>query len=134
MRYDLELGRYHYRWRDRDFLVYVTNYWESDWMEVANHYIVYPRSHDDVKNGKSILVDELITAAAKHRSEIRDEVWVYDRGYWKKSHNLWQSVQGCEWENVILNEEVKELLLNDVEGFFERQKDYEAFAVPWKVS
>ena len=130
----VEFGRYKYRWRDLDFQVYVADYWESEYSQVRKHYILYPRSQEDVIDGRSQTVDNLITAAAQLQSEIKDEIWVYDRGYWKKNHKLWKNVQGCKWEDVILNNEMKLQLISDIEGFFDRKEDYELFAVPWKVS
>lgn len=130
----VEFGRYKYRWKDQDFQVYVADYWETEYSQVENHYILYPRSQGDMIDGRSQTVDNLITAATQHLSEIKEEIWVYDRGYWRKNHKLWKNVQGCKWENVILNNEMKLQLISDIEGFFDREKDYESFAVPWKVS
>jgi len=80
------------------------------------------------------MVDKLIVAASRHLSEIDEEIWVYDRGYWTKNHRLWENVQACNWDNVILNSEMKLQLISDIEGFFDRKEDYKSFAVPWKVS
>ena len=133
LKYKVEFGRYNYRWKDQAFQVYVANYWESEYSKVRNHYILYPRSEEDVIDGRSRMVDKLITAASKHMSEINEEIWMYDRGYWRKNGKLWKNVQACKWENVILNSEMKVQLINDIEGFFDRREDYESFAVPWKV-
>lgn len=130
----VEFGRYKYRWKDQDFQVYVADYWETEYSQVKNHYILYPRDQGDIIDGRSRTVDNLITAATQHLSEIKEEIWVYDRGYWRKNHKLWKNVQGCKWENVILNNETKLQLISDIEGFFDRKEDYESFAVPWKVS
>lgn len=130
----VEFGRYKYRWKDQDFQVYVADYRETAYYRVINHYILYPRSPGDVIDGRSQTVDNLIAAATQRLSEIKEEIWVYDRGYWSKNHKLWKTVQGCKWENVILNDEMKLQLISDIEGFFDRKEDYKSFAVPWKVS
>ena len=130
----LEFGRYKYRWENQNFQVYVADYWETEYSHVKNHYILYPRSQGDVIDGRSQTVDNLITAATQRLSEIKEEIWVYDRGYWRKNQKLWNNVQGCKWENVILNGEMKLQLISDIEGFFDRKEDYKSFAVPWKVS
>ncbi|KAF6222501.1 hypothetical protein HO173_013409 [Letharia columbiana] len=67
-------------------------------VDVKNHYMLYPRSQGDVINGRSQTVDNLITAATQRLSEIKEEIWVYDRGYWSKNHKLWKNVQGCKWK------------------------------------
>lgn len=131
---EVELGRYSYRWKEWDFHVYVADYWESEYSHVQNHYILCPRSQGDVVHGRSQVVDKLITAASQHMSEIDDEIWVYDRGYWQKNKRLWKNVQSCKWEDVILNKEMKLQLISDVEAFYDRKEDYGSFAVPWKVS
>ena len=133
LKYKVEFGKYNYRWKNRDFHVYVADYWESEYSKVQSHYVLYPRSKEDVKDGQSQMVDKLITAAAQHLSEIDDEIWVYDRGYWRKNHRLWKNVRACDWEDVILSGEMKSQLITDIEGFFDRKEDYKSFGVPWKV-
>ena len=126
----MEFGRYNYRWKDQEFWVYVADYRESEYSRVQNHYILYPRSGGDVVDGQSQVVDKLITAASQHLSEIDEEIWVYDRGYWNKNHRLWENVKACKWNNVILNCEMKLQLISDVEGFFDRKNDYESLQYP----
>ncbi|KAK3169885.1 hypothetical protein OEA41_009269 [Lepraria neglecta] len=128
----VEFGRYKYRWKEQVFQLYVVEYWETEYSQVKNHYILYPQSQGDLIDGRSQTVDKLITVATQHLSEIKEEIWVYDRGYWDKNHKLWKNVQGCMWENVILNNEMKLQLVSDIEGFFDRKEDYKSFAVPWK--
>lgn len=43
-------------------------------------------------------------------------------------------MQACNWDNVILNSEMKLQLISDIEGVFDRKEDYKSFAVLWKVS
>ena len=74
LKYKVEFGRYNYRWKDLHFLVYVAKYWESEYSQVQNHYILYPRSQGDVIDGQSQMVDKLIVAASRHLSEIDEEI------------------------------------------------------------
>ena len=131
---EVQLGRYKYRWNDHEFLVYAADFRENVYNHSDNNYIVYPRQDGDIIDGRSQIVDKLITAATQHETQIEEEMWVYDRGYWDKNHNLWKTVQGCSWENVILNKETKNQLTGDIEGFFDREAEYKSLAVPWKVS
>lgn len=41
-------------------------------------------------------------------------------------------MQACNWDNVILNSEMKLQLISDIEGVFDRKEDYKSFAVLWK--
>ena len=72
-------------------------------------------------------------AATKHLHKVEDEIWVYDRGYWRKSSKLWKSIKSSNWDNVIMDPGIKTKLKSDIEGFFDRKADYDSFAVPWKV-
>ncbi|KAL8943580.1 MAG: hypothetical protein Q9211_000934 [Gyalolechia sp. 1 TL-2023] len=132
LKYTVDFGKYDYCWNDEYFQIYVADYWESEYSHVHLHWIVYPRKEDDIVNGQSQTVDKLIVAASKHIDHLNNEIWVYDRGYWRKNHKLWKSVQACSWDDVILNPDVKTQLIGDIEGFFDRQEEYKSFAVPWK--
>ena len=114
---EVDFGRYKYRWEEQDFLVYAARYYERGYNYVDNHYVLYPREDADMESGRSKIVDELIIAAAEHRSKTDDQIWLYDKGHWSKSHKLWESVQGCKWEDVILNQDMKAALMSDIEGF-----------------
>ena len=130
---DVQLVKYDYEWDGRQFQLYATEYNEKDYGNVHNHYILCPKEEAEIVSGRSKVVDKLIVAATLHGSSVDEEIWVYDRGYWKKSHKLWQAVHASKWEQVILSSEMKAQLVDDVEGFFDRKQDYESFAVPWKV-
>ncbi|KAL8936951.1 MAG: hypothetical protein Q9216_004666 [Gyalolechia sp. 2 TL-2023] len=132
LKYSVDFAKYDYYWNDDYFQVYAADFWESDYSNVDFHWIVYPRKEGDIVNGQSQTVDKLIVAASKHIDQLKDEIWVYDRGYWRKNHKLWSSVQACSWEEVILNPDMKRQLIHDIEGFFDRKADYKSFAVPWK--
>ena len=64
---------------------------------------------------------------------VQNEILVFDQGWWQKSPELWQNIQKSNWEDVILEKEKKEAIIDDVIGFFESQKKYEEYGVPWKV-
>lgn len=134
LKYSVDIGKYDYYWNNEYFHVYAADYWENDCSRIDHQWIVYPRKEGDVINGQSQIVDKLIVEASKQIDQLNDEIWVYDRGYWRKNHKLWQSVQACSWEDVILDPEMKSQLISDIEGFFDRKEDYQSFAVPWKVS
>lgn len=65
-------------------------------------------------------------------SELHNEIYVFDDGRWRKDQDLWTSVQGASWDDVILNPTVKANLAGHVQGFFDNQELYKSLAVPWK--
>ncbi|KAL9626187.1 MAG: hypothetical protein Q9204_007510, partial [Flavoplaca sp. TL-2023a] len=129
-----ELAGFDYLWQDHHFKVYELSYVEWGYLDVELLYVLYPKADADLVDGRSKVVDDLITAAAMHEHKIDHEIWVYDKGYWKKNRKLWKSVQACRWDQVILDEAMKASLVADVEGFFDRKEDYRSFGVPWKHS
>ncbi|KAF2132185.1 P-loop containing nucleoside triphosphate hydrolase protein [Dothidotthia symphoricarpi CBS 119687] len=118
-------GKYAYKWNDEDFILYIADGRDggSSYPSVTNHYLLTSSTHK---------VDELIKEATHWGHELHDEVWVFDQGYWQKSRELWNSVQKSTWDNVILDEEMKNALITDVENFFDSQDTYQKLKVPWK--
>ncbi|KAL9025701.1 MAG: hypothetical protein Q9180_007611, partial [Flavoplaca navasiana] len=129
-----ELAGFDYQWQDHHFKMYELSYCEWGYLDVELLYVLYPKANADLVEGRSKVIDDLIMAAAMHEHKIDNEIWVYDKGYWKKNRKLWKSVQACRWDQVILDEAMKASLVADVEGFFDRKEDYRSFGVPWKVS
>ena len=120
--YNAEFGRLNCAWRDCEFYIYKGEYWQNDWECISNHYILCPRD-DSCKEETSRLADDLIVAALQHKAKVDDEVWVFD-SHWKRSGKLWKSVKDSTWDDVILNQELKEELIKDVTSFFDREEAY----------
>ncbi|KAK1909185.1 hypothetical protein P3342_011263 [Pyrenophora teres f. teres] len=118
-------GKYMYKWKDQEAILYVAEGRDGAgaYPTPIMHYILSNASHK---------VDELIKNATKWGSELHNEVWVFDGGYWLKSAELYNSVQKSSWDNVILDEDMKKSLIADVESFFDGQQTYEDLKVPWK--
>ncbi|KAL8852458.1 MAG: hypothetical protein Q9221_002688 [Calogaya cf. arnoldii] len=116
----VELARFDYHWNNHDLQVYQLSYHEGRFLHVEPFYILCPKADADLVDGGS------------KENKIDNEIWVYDRGYWRKKRKLWKSVQACRWNEVILHEEMKANLVADIEGFFDRREDYKSFGVPWK--
>lgn len=137
-----DLVRYIYTWQDNRWLVYAFQY-SGGREQVHDHYIVADlpsleqgcsQAHKDAAEGKARnAVKKLILAASNHDTDSSEnEIWVYESEYWRKSKRLWKSVQASSWDDVILNEDLKKRIKDDLEGFFRRKSDYKAFGVPWK--
>ncbi|KAL9098097.1 MAG: hypothetical protein Q9163_006176, partial [Psora crenata] len=138
LKHKIDLGRYRYEFQGERFWVYAIRYWIGEWEFVKDEYILYAPPEDAgsplvTGDGGLRVVDDLIAAAGRHKNRVgAEEIWVYDRGYWGKSGRLWEGVRGMRWEDVVLDEGMKERVRADVEGFFAREGDYARFAVPWK--
>jgi transitional endoplasmic reticulum ATPase len=118
-------GKYLYKWKDQENIVYIASTRDGtlSYPAVTNHYILTRETRK---------TDELIKEATLWGSELHNEVWVYDQGFWQKSAELYNSVQKSNWEDVILDEDMKKHIIHDVENFFDSQETYKQLKVPWK--
>jgi transitional endoplasmic reticulum ATPase len=136
--YNVLFAAYEYFWQGKEFLIYVI-----DGRDGASPYPVTKMAYILSRRGgkgKEVAeeesdpdADELIQAVTKWGVETHEEILVFDRGMWIKDKDLWNSVNGASWDNVILEGGKKQALIDDVENFYNGQASYEEFSVPWKV-
>lgn len=65
-------------------------------------------------------------------SEVRGEVLVFAGGGWRKDRELYESIQGTTFDNLVLAGDLKQEIRGDVRAFFETRGVYERYGVPWK--
>ena len=130
---------YEYVFRSKKFLVYVIEGGEGQYRDPKSYILVPPPDSDAVTPSIEWLsvaqkrADELIAEVSAWGLETHNEILIFD-GYWKKDNELWQNVQNSEWKDVILEEEKKKAIIDDVIGFFDNEDRYKDLGVPWKVS
>ncbi|MBX9255872.1 ATP-binding protein [Desmonostoc muscorum CCALA 125] len=78
------------------------------------------------------IAEEFFVAVCDWNSEIRDEVLVFEDGYWDKNQDLFQSIKGATFNNLILQGNLKEDIQDDLNTFFASRETYAAYGVPWK--
>lgn len=99
--------------------------WPVTYGQKSQHYILHEGSDEPAR--------ALLLAAGVWANVAHDEIWVFNQGYWRKDHALWESVQVGNWKDVILKDEFKKALKKDIYGFFKSEALYKQFAIPWKV-
>ncbi|KAF2627571.1 P-loop containing nucleoside triphosphate hydrolase protein [Macroventuria anomochaeta] len=129
---DFRFARFQYIWDDKEFLVYYVTWQDMLSQPTKLFYILHPRFKSHIVDGHCQETDALILAAGNWTSQLHDEIFVFDNGHWDKSKELWKSVSGACWADVILSRNMKQNLIDDVQGFFDNQELYAQFAVPWK--
>ena len=77
-----------------------------------------------------VAAEAFFEAVCRHNSELRDEVLVFEGGYWCKSEELFRGVQGAKLEGLV--PALKESLTSDAVSFFAAKSIYEEHGVPWK--
>ncbi|KAK5109065.1 hypothetical protein LTR62_007521 [Meristemomyces frigidus] len=122
---EVKLGKYLLDWRSKEFVVYIVDGRDGSgpWPEQINQYIL----SSSVEATNNLLFQVGVWA-----NELHDEIYVFDQGYWQKSHELWESVQKAQWDDVILDQAMKDAIINDVTTFFDSRDTYEKLKVPWK--
>lgn len=120
----VNFGKYMLDWQGKEYVVcYVQG---RDGVEA------YPVVHNWYILSASVeATNKLLFETGVWTAELHDEVWVYD-GYWQKDASLYDSVQESRWEDVILDEDMKRAIRNDVENFFDSRDTFERLRVPWK--
>ncbi|KAF8847447.1 P-loop containing nucleoside triphosphate hydrolase protein [Acephala macrosclerotiorum] len=129
LRDNVRFGRFKYVWNSKDFLFYEVEYSEPFKQPVKLFYLLSPRVSGDAN---AAATDELLLAVGGWSTDLHKEIYVFDDGRWSKDRELWNSVQGASWDEVILDPTMKSNLIDDVQGFFDNRELYKSLAVPWK--
>jgi transitional endoplasmic reticulum ATPase len=126
-------GRYSCKWKEEQFLIYVIE--GGDCRCYSTNYYILHRPMLDCPDGiRNKPALDLMKTVATWTLDVHDEVWMFDAGNWSKSKELWENVQKTSWSGVILEEGLRESLIQDTSGFFDAKRMYERLSVPWKVS
>ena len=121
----VHFGKFLFEWNGKEFVLFI-----GDCRDGTSHYSAQTNQY--ILSSSTQATERLLIEAGRWSSSLHDEVWVFDGGYWQKSRDLWESVQGAEWENVILDEDMKKGLIRDVNSFFNGKETYQKLKVPWK--
>lgn len=121
----LIFGMYMYTWKDTEFLVYLVDVRDGDVFSppMANTYILTRERQK---------AEDLILEAGEWSNELRNEIWVYDGGWWSKNAELYQSIMNSSWDSVILDSQMKKAIIDDHLSFFNSKDTYLKLKVPWK--
>ncbi|WP_020473025.1 AAA family ATPase [Zavarzinella formosa] len=71
-------------------------------------------------------------AVCRWSTPIRDEIYVFQEGFWQKDAELFKSIQSSRLDNLILPPGLKETIRNDAATFFDSRDRYRRFNIPWK--
>ena len=127
----VRFGRWVYTWKDHEFLVYEVEYQEP-FKQPTKLYFILSSRFEGANEMHHPITDELLLTVGEWTTELHDEIYVFDDGRWHKNRELFKSVQGASWDEVILNPGMKSNLMKDVQGFFNNRDLYKKLAVPWK--
>ena len=124
-------AQWQYVWMDHHFLIYEIEYKDAAYSPPTKLlFVLSPRNL--IVEGQQSPTDQLFMAVGGWSLELHSEIFVFDDMRWTKSRELWESVHGSSWDDVILNADMKANLISDVQGFFDNRSLYKKLEVPWK--
>lgn len=79
-----------------------------------------------------MIIREMIREISAFNSKIGHGVLVFDQSRWQVDRGLWKSISDSTWDDVILDEGLKDRLRHEYRSFFKSEKTYKDLGVPWK--
>jgi hypothetical protein len=118
---------------------YLNGYFDVQWngqtlqlMQIHTETDCGPKTHHWIVTNQEQLAREFFEAVCRWNSQLREEVYVFQEGYWHKDSELFHSIQSSRLSNLILPPGLKESIRNDAATFFESRERYRQFNIPWK--
>lgn len=90
-----------YRWKNHEYLVYYAE-GDGEFQMFSNQYIV----NNDVD-----AVHLLIKTIGRWESQVHNQIWVFDQGFWSTDGELYNAIQKSSWDDIILDRSLKEDLI-----------------------
>lgn len=118
----VQFGKWMYKWEKKEYILYTINGSDGPYHSPMSYLL--GSTHIDN--------DELMLAACNWQNSVHNSVLVFDGGYWQYSSELWESIQKSNWEDVILDANMKKSIIGEVTKFFDSKDRYKKLRVPWK--
>lgn len=113
---------FHVLWRGHALDVLLMT-WPEGWSQTKYYWIIAP-THD--------VAEQFFLAVCEWATEIRDEVLVFENGYWCKNEELFRAIKSATFDNLVLHGTLKHDILGDLRSFFNARATYDEYGVPWK--
>jgi AAA+ superfamily predicted ATPase len=78
------------------------------------------------------VAEGFVDAVTRYCDDVRGQVLVFEDGHFRKSEELFKSIQDASFDELVLGGTLKEELRGDVARFFSRKAFYESHRIPWK--
>ena len=97
--------------------------WAESCYRGRHHWIIA----DDKK-----VAEDFFDAVCEWSCEVRGEILVYHNGCFEKNKDLFDSIKGATFDNLVLQGSLKHDIQNDFAQFFDSREIYERYGIPWK--
>lgn len=125
-------AKYDYLWQDYHYILYEVFCMNSEEPYTHHSFVLSAPCGKERSASFSSTTSKLMDAISEWANKSDNEIWCFDNGNWYKSEELFQSIQTCSWEDVILDSTLKDALMSDILGFFSSETTYKRFGVAWK--
>jgi len=75
---------------------------------------------------------QLASEVYKWAHSLKEEIWVFEGGWWAKNKQLYEAISSSDWDEVVLKDEFKDGLRRDTETFFSSKDIYKSLGMTWK--
>lgn len=122
-------AKYNYKWGSEYFIVYIV----SMAYQQLQYILKEPAEGETVMSCNGVTDKLIYTVGVWEKPDETDDryVYVYD-GWWQASRRLYDEIQKANWDDVILNEEMKKTITSLMHKFFDSEDIYKDLGVPWK--
>jgi len=97
--------------------------WTEGCRTIRHHWVIA----DDLQ-----MANGFVAAVCEWSCEVRDEIVVFQDGYFQKNTELYNSIKTATFDNLILRDSLKDDIQNDFEHFFNSREMYDRYQIPWK--
>jgi AAA+ superfamily predicted ATPase len=78
------------------------------------------------------IAEKFFATVCRWYSEVREEILVFEDGFWAKNQELYESIQSASFDNLILGNNLKQDIQADVKDFLAAKETYADYGIPWK--
>ncbi|MEM9264121.1 MAG: ATP-binding protein [Cyanobacteria bacterium P01_F01_bin.13] len=123
LRYEQKNFCFEVTWQDHTLMI-LQLCWPQGYFDDCRYYWILADTQG--------VADDFFAAVCQWNSQVREEVLVFEGGFWQKNRDLYASIQSATLENLVLAGTLKEDIYEDAQRFFESQAMYAEYNVPWK--
>ncbi|MGV3617273.1 MAG: AAA family ATPase [Fimbriimonas sp.] len=111
---------------------------EVQWRGRRLHVLTVTYSASCTQTRSYVIADDMPTAreffsaVCEHGSRVDGQILVFRNGRWKKDAELMRQIEGARMEDLVLADDLRNRLAEDIEGFFASRELYEKLGVAWK--
>lgn len=78
------------------------------------------------------IAENFLQAVCNWATEARGEILIFEDGSWCKSEKLYTAIKSASFDDLILPDQLKQSVIDDLTRFLSAQELYEKYGIPWK--